>query len=163
MTVLLFGGCVVVVGAFLWGLQARWFSRLDRGFLFTMILAMAGFVLVSAAVSGYLSYQAGRQVVYQEIVGGLTNAGDIVEANLHQLTLQELEQLHIYADSLAGEISAAKRAQLRADLKRIDGLDKVILQISVYDAHNEMLATSFDVNEADRTNLIAVATALEGS
>jgi len=137
--------------------QTRWFARLDRGFLFTMILAMGGFVLVSAAVSGYLSYRAGREVVYREIVDGLSNAGDIVEANPRELTRAELQQLHIYADS------DAKRGQLRADLTHIDELDKVILQISVFDKHTTMLETSYETKEDDNTSLVAVATAPGGN
>lgn len=118
---------------------------MDRGFLFIKILAMGGFVLVSAVVSGFLSYRAGREVVYREIVDGLSNAGDIVEANLQELTRAELQQLHICGDSLAAEMSDAKRGQLRADLTHIDELDMVILQISVFDKHTTMLATSLMV------------------
>jgi len=163
MTVLLLVACGVLLAVFFGALQARWFARMDRGFLFTMILAMGGFVLVSAVVSGFLSYRAGREVVYREIVDGLSNAGDIVEANLRELTRAELEQLHIYADSLAAEMADAKRGQLRADLTHIDELDKVILQISVFDKHTTMLATSYEVKEDDNTSLVAVATALGGN
>jgi hypothetical protein len=48
----------VCLAIFLYGLYARWFSRLEHGFLVTISLAIAGFAFLGALVSGVWQYQA---------------------------------------------------------------------------------------------------------
>lgn len=158
----------VLIGGFLWGLRAGWFSHIERGFLLTIVLAIAGFTVLAAAVTGALAYKAGSQMVHREIVAGLSNAGDIVEADLRATIGSEVEQLHQYADFLKAPLASAKRGtessgQLADTLRHMDELNKEILQISVFDTTTKLIATSHVTSGGDRTNLIAVATALEGN
>jgi class 3 adenylate cyclase len=160
--------CGLLLAAFFWALQSGWFSRIERGFLLTIVVAIAGFTVLSAAVSGLLAYTAGRDIVHQEIVAGLSNAGDIVEANIRDTIRYEVEQLHEYVDFLAADVAVAEKQgraseQLTNTLRHMDALNKEILQISVFDTTTRMLATSYITSSADRTNLVAVATALEGN
>src|SRR5437588_541630 len=99
--IILIVACALLLAGFFWALQAGWFSRMERGFLYAMVLAVAGFAVLSAMVSGILAYQAARQIVHEEIVAGLSNAGDIVEANIRDTITLAVEQLHQYADFLA--------------------------------------------------------------
>jgi class 3 adenylate cyclase len=161
MLIVLIAGAALLIAAFFWVLQAGWFSRIERGFLLTIVLAIAGFTVISASVLGALAYQAGRDIVHQEIVAGLSNAGDIVEANIRDTIRYQIEQLHEYADLLAPEL-AANHDKLENDLRHMDALNKEVLQISVFGPDTRMIATSYTTSKADRTNLIAVATALEG-
>lgn len=153
--------CALLLALFFWAVQAGWFSRMERGFLLTIVIAIAGFTVLSAAVLGALAYQSGKDVVHQEIVAGLSNAGDIVEANIRNTIRYEIEQLHEYADILAPEANPHS-GKLEGDLRHMDALNKEILQISVFGPDTKMLATSYVTSSADRTNLVAVATALEG-
>ncbi len=152
--------CALLLAAFVWALQTGWFSRMERGFLLTMILAIASFTVSSALVTGFLAYEAAKKIVHQEVVDGLTQAGDIVEANLKEAIQHQADQLHEYAQLAAGEIAPARRDQLTTDLKRMDALNHEVREISVFDTSNKMLATS--VEKADKPNLVAVGTALDG-
>lgn len=162
VTVIAITVCAVLLGIFIWALQTRWFSRMDRGFLTAIIAAVTGFALIAAIVSALFSYRAGRQIVYDEIISGLANTGQIVQANLSELIQYEIGEMHLYTDSIATEISTAKRDQLRDELKHIDELDKAVLQISAFNEEGRLLATSFTESEADKTSRVAVATALDG-
>jgi len=159
----LFLACAALLAAFLWALQSRWFSRIERGFLLTIILAIAGFATLTASVAGFLAYRAARDIVHSEIVAGLSNAGDIVEANLRETIRFEVEELREYAAQLSPFLPPAQRNQLPVELHQMDKLNPQILQISVFDTSTALLATSFVTSGNDKTNLIAVATALEGS
>ena len=159
---LLIAGCVLVA-VFLVALLAGWFSRLERGFLATVILAITGFAALGAVLSGILSYRAGKQVLLQQIVAGLSSTGQVVEANLRQTIDHEVEVLHEEAGILAADLKHGKEQQLPIDLRRMDELNDEIFQISVFDTHTAMVATSFVTSVSDRMNLVAVATALEGN
>ena len=153
--------CAILLAAFFWALQAGWFSRIERGFLLTIVLAIAGFTVLSASVLGALAYFAGRDILHQQIVAGLSNAGDIVEANIRDTIQYEIEQLHGYADLLAPDV-IRHSSNLENSLRHMDALNKEILQISVFGPDTRLIATSYTTSKADKTNLVAVATALEG-
>jgi len=150
--------CALMLAAFVWAMQTGWFSRMERGFLLTMILAIVCFTVSSALVTGFLAYEAAKKIVHQEILDDLSDAGDIVEANLKENIQHQKDQLHKYAQLAAADLDPARRDQLRANLKHMDELNQEVRQISVFDTSNKMLATS--VEKADKPNLAAVGTAL---
>jgi class 3 adenylate cyclase len=154
--------CCGLVGGFLWSLHAGRFSRMERGFLATMVLAIAGFAFLGSAVSGVISYLAGRQIVEREIVAGLGSAGDIAEAALRRTVQSEIEQLHQDAKYLAGALAAGDKARLTTAIASMDQLNNEILQISVFDSHTSLVASSFLTSHPERADLVAVANALEG-
>ncbi len=155
--------CGVVMAAFFWALRASWFSRLEGGFRIAVVLAVGGFALIGATLAGTLSYRAGRKIVMQEIVTGLSGTGDVIQANLRHMIDYEVEQLHEYADFLMPDLAPERRAQLTAQLFGMDQLNKEILEISVYDLSQNRIATSHVQGESGRESRVAVATALDGN
>lgn len=153
------GACLAV---FLYGLRARWFSRLERGFLVTIILAIAGFAFLGALVSGVWQYQAGRQIVHQEIVKGLGSAGEIVQANLAEMINIETEELSRYGGYLPDKLSSAKQKELAGDLRYMDELNQEILQIEAFDRHGMLLSSSNVTTAPEQVDHTAVGLALDG-
>src|SRR3977135_1117128 len=93
------------IAVFFGAVRARLFSRLENGFLLKMILAIAGLAVLSASALGIWGYEAGKEIVHQEVVGGLGNVGDLVEANLLQTIHIQAEQLSQFAHSLSDKLS----------------------------------------------------------
>lgn len=153
------GACLAV---FLYGLRARWFSRLERGFLVTISLAIAGFAFLGALVSGVWQYQAGRQIVHQEIVKGLGSAGEIVQANLAEMINIETEELSRYGGYLPDKLSSAKQKELAGDLRYMDELNQEILQIEAFDRHGMLLSSSNVTTAPEQVDHTAVGLALDG-
>src|SRR5882672_5569953 len=104
------------LAAFFYAVHIRWFSRLENGFLLKVILAVAGLAVLSALALGVWGYQAGKDIVHEEVVGALRNVGDIVEANLLQTIDRQAEQLSEFANGLSDKLSSEKRKDLNAEL-----------------------------------------------
>lgn len=155
--------CGVVMAAFFWALRAGWFARLDGGFRIAVVLAVAGFALIGATLAGTLSYRAGRKIVMQEILSGLSGTGDVIQATLGHMIDYEVEQLHEYADFVMPDLAPERRAQLSGQLVSMDQLNREILEISVYDMNQNRIATSHVQGESGRESRVAVATALDGN
>jgi adenylate cyclase len=155
--------CGVLMAAFFWALRASWFSRLEGGFRIAVVLAVGGFALIGATLAGTLSYRAGRKIVMQEIVTGLAGTGDVIQANLRHMMDYEVAQLHEYASFLAPAMGPGRKEQFSAELFHMDQLNKEILQISIYDMDQHILATSHVQGEAGQESRVAVATALDGN
>src|SRR5258708_11921208 len=154
--------CVSLAG-FFYAVHIKWFSRLENGFLLKIILAVAGLAVLSALTLGVWGYQAGKDIVHQEVVGALNSVGDVVEANLLQVIDRESEQLSELAQGLPDKLTAEKRRELSAELFQIDRLNKEILQINAFDANGRLLASSsVNMKTAEPVDRIAVAFALEG-
>ncbi len=151
------------LAAFFYAVHMKWFSRLENGFLLKIILAVAGLAVLSALALGTWGYQAGKDIVHQEVVGALNSVGDVVEANLLQVIDRETEQLYEFARGLHDKLSPEKRKDLNAELFHIDRLSKEVLQIGAFDAKGNLLASSnVTMNAAEPVDRIAVAFALEG-
>jgi class 3 adenylate cyclase len=155
--------CGVLAAAYFWALRSRWFSRLEGGFRIAMVLAVAGFALIGATLAGALSYRAGRKIVLQEILAGLNGTGDVIQANLRHMTDSEVGQLHEYAAFLAPALAPGRKEQFTAQLFHMDQLNKEILQISVYDMDQKLVAMSHVQGEEEKDSRVSVATALDGT
>src|SRR5690242_8356790 len=151
------------LAAFFYAVHMKWFSRLENGFLLKIMLAVAGLAVLSALALGTWGYEAGKDVVHQEVVGALNSVGDVVEANLLQVIDRETEQLYEFARGLHDKLSPEKRKDLNAELFHIDRLSREVLQISAFDAKGNLLASSnVTMKAAEPVDRIAVAFALEG-
>src|SRR5579864_4698813 len=130
------------LAAFFYAVHIKWFSRLENGFLLKIVLSVAGLAVLSALTLGVWGYQAGKNILHQEVVGALRNVGDIVEANLLQTIDRQAEQLSELAQGHNDKLSSEKRKELNAELFHIDRLNKEILQIGAFDAKGNLLASS---------------------
>ena len=158
--VLVFAG--LCLGVFLYALRTRWFSRLENGFLATIIFAIAGFAFLGALVSGVWQYQAGKDIIHREIVDALGTTGQIVQANLAEMIGIEIEQQARYSRYLPDKLSPAKHEALAADLRYMDELNDEILQIDVFDGHGMPLSSSNVTTAPEQVDHTAVGLALDG-
>ena len=152
----------VCFAAFFCLVRVRWFSRLENGFRLKMILAIAGLSALSASALAIWGYQAGKDIVYREIVDGLGNVGDVVEANIQQTINFEIEQLNQYAHEVSDKLSSEKQRQLKDELSYMDRLNSEILQIRAFDSQGVVLGSSNLTTKAEPVDRVAVAYALEG-
>jgi class 3 adenylate cyclase len=155
--------CILLPAGYFQMLRSKWFSRLEGGFRIAVVVAVAGFALLGAVLAGAFSYRSGRKIVLQEIVSGLTGTGDVIQANLRQLMDEEVGQLHEYAAFLAPTLAPGRKEHFTTQLLHMDQLNKEILQISVYDLDQKLVANSHVSRDEEKDSRVSVATALDGN
>ena len=180
MSTILLIACGVLLAVFFWALQARWFCRLERGLLAAVVSAVAGLALLGAALTGILSYSAGKQIVLRQVGAGVKDAALIVQANIGQMIKHEVGHVHDYADIVARDYTQdltdkpasarrpAQRTKVQRDLDHVVQLNPEILQINFYGSDRKQLATStsatFDPkNASDMADSGAMVSASRGS
>lgn len=151
----------ICLGVFVYAVRVRWFSRLKRGFLVTMILAIAGFAFLATIVSGLWQYQAGKAIIHRTIVDGLDEVGAIIAAHLTNMLTIEADELSTYTKYLPEPV-AANRERLTASLHFMDLLNEEILQINVFDRGGAEISSSNTKHAAEPVDHTAVAWALDG-
>src|SRR5438067_5800874 len=154
-------GAFACLALFFYALRAGWFTRMEKGFLATMIFAIAGFSLLAITVLGVWQYQAGQEIIHQETVGSLGHVGDIVQASLNDAINIEVDQLSRYARQLP-EPKPENAAQLSANLRYMDVLNDEILQIDAFDIHGIPVSSSNANHAAEAVENTAIGWALDG-
>ena len=102
VTVLLTFTCLAV---FLYALHIRWFSRMEKGFLLTMILAVGGSGILSAVLLGTWGAEIARQILFSEIVNELINVGEVTAANMQQAIKLASTELFEFTDEVSGRVA----------------------------------------------------------
>ena len=172
---ILVGVVCVLVGLFLYAVHARWFSRMENGFLLTVIMAVAGSGVLTALVLGVWGAQIAKKILYDDIVYELTNVGEIVEANLTEEIKGATTELSEYASEVAKELSPDKRGQLTTTLNHMTQFNSRFLQINAfgsdgnlieetraYDSAGRLIEAASLGKATDPVNLVAVAYARGG-
>jgi class 3 adenylate cyclase len=152
----------ICLAFFLYAVHVRWFSRMERGFLFTMILAVAGSGILSALLLGTWAADIAREMLFSEIVNELHNVGEVTGANLHQAIKLASTELFEFTDEVSGELSNKDHTRLDALLRQIERLNNRFVQISVFDAQGGLIDTASNQNKVEPVNRIGTAYAVSG-
>ncbi len=153
---------VVLFGVYLYAIRARWFSRLHRGFFYTFLLAVGGAGVGTAAILVVWFYDAGREVVFQSVVTGMKNMGDIVEGEIHEETERGRTTLLRIAETMSLDVVRRQPDEARAMIREVQHVDPRFLQLTVYDDQGTSLLISSMVDRHEPPDRIAMSYALEG-
>lgn len=123
----------VAFGVFLSLVRARWFARLDAGFLVALTLAVGGFGLVVSSLFGLWGYERGRAVLVETLHGQLQNLADVIEEETVNDLKKANERLHRLTEEIGSMRSFSDTARLRQLLVRVQEFSPLLLQLDVLD------------------------------
>ena len=158
LAVLVFTGCLAV---FLYAVRRRWLSRLERGFLLTLMLALVGLDLAAASLLGMWGYEASRDMLFQQTVHEMESVGALVEAGIHHEITLATAQLTGLAETMATALGQP-RQDLRHELADIERVQKRFLQINLIDKQGALVVSSSVKSDVEPVNRVGVAFNLEG-
>jgi len=150
------------VGALFYALHRRFFSRFERGFLVTLLLAVAGAGLATAGLFGVWGYEAGRRLLFEETVTELRHVGAVLEAELHDGIGYAAERVQNLAREVAPAVARGNTEAVRQELRAIQRFTPRVLQVDVIDRHGAPIASSGGAETVDPPNRVAVAFNLDG-
>ena len=153
---------VVLFGVYLYAIRARWFSRLHRGFFYTFLLAVGGAGVGTAAILVVWFYDTGRDVVFQSVVTGMKNMGDVVEGEIHEEIERSRTMLGRVAETVSTDAVRRRPDEARVLIREVQHVDPRFLQLSVYDHQGALLLVSTITDRQEPPNRIAISYALEG-
>ncbi|MFA5193833.1 MAG: adenylate/guanylate cyclase domain-containing protein [Verrucomicrobiia bacterium] len=153
----------VLVLGFICVVWWRGFARFKRGFLLTVMTALAGMALMAASIIGVWGYQASKDVVSHELVVELENVADIVEAQLDTIVERVKQRLDEMGRGVVPLLRRNASAEQLADsLRVIQRFDHRCLQVRVVDKDLHPLATTSVSGETEPINRIGAVFTVEG-
>src|SRR5271157_6204834 len=137
MVVIAFAALIALasLGALLCAVHFGWLARMKRGFLITLVLAVAGSALASAVLVGVWAHVTSKRILFQQTVSSLTSVGDVAEANLTGLVAYAFDDLNQVARQLD------KQEQLTHQLDIMTGINREFLEMEAIDVHGKLLAS----------------------
>jgi serine phosphatase RsbU (regulator of sigma subunit) len=129
------------LGIFLYLVYTRKFASMRRGFYISLILAVAGGAFISAGLFGVWAYMTSEQMLFQQVVSGLTNVGDIMEANLNGVMSSALDELNDVARQLPAHLSEGTQEQLGQRLEIIARNNKRFNALEAIDLHRNIFVS----------------------
>lgn len=153
---------MILFGLYLYAIRARWFAHLHRGFFYTFLLAVGGAGIGTAAVLVVWFYHSGRDIVFQSVVTGMKNMGDIVEGEVHEETERGRTALLRLAETVSLETVRPRPDEARALIREVQHVDPRFLQLSVYDHQGTLLLVTSTMEQHEAPNRVAISFALEG-
>lgn len=155
--VVLFIGYVVL-------LRKRALARFERGFLYSVLIAMVGVALMASTVIGMWGYKAAGQLLEEEVVKELADIGRIVETELEEEMKAVGRQLDGFGASLVPLVEAgAPAAQLTERLQTVMTVNERFLEIRLFDADGRLLAGNSRIENADPISKQAIGANLDGN
>ena len=139
----------------------RWFARFRRGFLLSLMVALAGTGLAIAAVLGVWAYTEERTTLLTQIVAEMTHIGQIEQNEIKEDLADAQNQLQFFATRLA-EDARRNPAAVRERLRELQAFDTRFLQVNLMDAEGRVLVSTSVAGEIEPTNRVGVAYTLEG-
>jgi class 3 adenylate cyclase len=158
VALLLAGGALAVV---LVAVARRWLAGLHRGFLVTLLLALAGTGLGVAAVLAVWSYTVGRDAILNEVTGGMGHVAGILENEIKEDISEAQNRLQFFARHLTDD-ARRNPAALRERLRNLQDFDPRFLQVTLMDAEGKIIVSSSVAEEVEQPNRVGVAYTLDG-
>lgn len=131
----------VVFGVFLSLVRARWFARLDAGFLIALTLAVGGFGLVVASLFGLWGYDRGRAVLVETLHSQLQNLADVIEEETITDLARSKERLVRLSEEIGSAWSLSDAVGLREVLARVQRFAPRLLQLDVLDDQGKIIVS----------------------
>lgn len=139
----------------------RWFARFRRGFLLSLMVALAGTGLAIAAVLGVWAYTEERDTLLGQIVSEMTHIAQIEQNEIREDIADAQTSLQFFATRMA-EDARRNPAAVRERLRELQAFDPRFLQVSLMDAEGRILVSSSVAGEVEPANRIGVAHTLDG-
>ena len=139
----------------------RWFARFRRGFLLSLMVALAGTGLAIAAVLGVWAYTEERDTLLGQIVSEMTHIAQIEQNEIKEDIADAQISLQFFATRMA-EDARRNPAAVRERLRELQAFDPRFLQVSLMDAEGRILVSSSVAGEVEPANRIGVAHTLDG-
>lgn len=148
---------------FILAIHCRWFSRLKKGFLLTLAVAIVGTGVFSTWLIGAWGYESAAKVLESETSKALDNVGRIVESEVEGEIGVAVSQMSAAAGILAPEINGRISDKAQEKVRQVLELNRRFLQMSLWDRNGSpaLLLTQGRVAEP-AMNRIATAFSLEG-
>ncbi len=141
----------------------RWFSRMRKGYLATLIVAIVGTGVFSSWIIASWGYDSAQKALEVETSKALTNVGRIVESEIAGTISIALTQMTAATQIVAPEINGHISDQARDKVRQILELNPRFLQMSLWDSHgNDALFLSLHKATEPPMSRVATAFSLEG-
>jgi adenylate cyclase len=149
------------IAVLLAAVNRRWFSRFPRGFLISLVVALAATGLAIVVVLGVWAYGEGRETLLRQIVRELTHVAQIQQNEIQEDLDAARRQVQALAARLADD---ARRhpAAVRERLRELQAFDARFLQVNLMDADGRILVSSSLAADPEPPNRVGVAHTLEG-
>jgi len=132
---------LAAIAVILVAVSRRSFARWPRGFLITLMVAMAGAGLAIAVVFGVWAYVEHRDGLVRQIVTELTHIADIQQNEIKEDLRDAQTQLQFFATRLTDE--ARRNPVIVGErLRELQAFDPRFLQVSLMDAEGRILVST---------------------
>jgi class 3 adenylate cyclase len=152
----------VWLAIFVVAVRFRWFSRLRRGFLATLIAAIVGTGVFTTWLIGSWGYESAEKVLAEATSKALDNVGQVVEAEITGNIAVAHSQMQAAAYVLAPEINGKISEQARQKLHQIMQLNPRFMQMSLWDRNGNLALMLNQMSGSEPANRIMTAFCLEG-
>ncbi|MBI3940090.1 MAG: HAMP domain-containing protein [Acidobacteria bacterium] len=151
--------CLAVLFA---AVRRRWFSRIQNGFLATLVTGLVCAGVIAALLVGVWGYEEARQILHQQIVADLENVGRIVEQQAERDVAGALALMSDLAQDLAPAIGSRNRAQIEEEMREVEKIDPRFLQLRLTDSQARIVAERSVTGVLEPISRVGVAFSLEG-
>jgi sigma-B regulation protein RsbU (phosphoserine phosphatase) len=153
---------VVMLGVFLYLVQSGWFARMKRGFLTSLILAVAGIAFISASLLGVWAWITARDILFQQVIRELHQVGDAAHSSLTDAMSLVFGELTGDAREIAERLSEKHPDDVADELEIIVESNNRLLQADVFDPQGQLLAERSSTAAKEPIRREAVAYAVRG-
>lgn len=157
LAVLLYVG---VLGLFVAAARRRWFSRMRRGFLLSVIFGLGVAGVGSTLLVGVWGHSGARELLRRQIVTQLQSVGGIVEQQVDRETRQALDEMNLLSRSLGPDFDKSP-ALLTARLRQAQQINPRLLQLRLTDPRAVIKAELSVTGVVDPMNRVAAAYSLD--
>ncbi len=158
VTLLAAAGALTVL---LFAVSRRWLGHMRRGFLVTLMLALAGTGLGVAAVVAVWAYTEARDALLGQITAELGHVAGILENEIKEDIVEAQNQLQFFAKRLTDDARRNPGA-VRERLRDLQAFDTRFLQVTLMDAEGKILVSSSVTEELEPPNRVGIAYTLDG-
>jgi class 3 adenylate cyclase len=147
---------------FLYAMHARWFARMEKGFLLAIILAVAGAGVLSMLLLGAWGFGSGKQLLFEQVLADLSNVGEIAEANLQSSVKLTRADLAGVAHDVPTLLVPDKKEELGRLLRIVVYYNRGFLQLDAFSSRGDLMGTGSMLPSSEGMKLSVVHRALEG-
>jgi hypothetical protein len=144
-------------------LRKRLMARFERGFLYSLLVAMVGGALMSSSIVGIWGYQSAKLLLEEEVVEELADIGLIVETELTNELENVSRQLKGFGTSLLPLVDGKGAAvELTDRLQMALSVNERFLELHLFDGDGRIIASSSRIENAEPISKQAIGANLDG-
>ena len=151
-----------VAAAYVVILRKRVLARFERGFLYSLLIAMVGGALMASSIIGIWGYESAKLLLEEEIVEELADIGNIVDRQLNHEQENVSRQLKGLGASLLPLIERRETADLGVRLQTALTVNERFLGLYVFDDGGRLIASSSRIDNTEPISRQAIGANLDG-